>query len=109
MRPFVPLAMVVAFATNLLAVLRPVASSDQAILYLGSPYYWILLALQLLFYFFAWMGSLLRGKGWIGKLLYIPAFLVNSNVSAVSGLISFFTGKQTTLWKRARRREELLS
>ena len=42
----------------------------------------------------------------MGKLLYIPTFLVNSNMAAIFGLYSFFTGRQTALWKRARRRGE---
>jgi len=105
MRPLVPLAMIVAFIMNLLAFGIPAASSDYEFLYLGRPYNLIMLFFQLVFYLFAWLGNILNGRGPIGKILYIPTYLVNSNISAVRGLISFFTGKQTSLWKRARRRE----
>jgi hypothetical protein len=51
-------------------------------------------------------GSSLKDKGFLGKMLYLPTFLVNSNMAAILGLYSFFTGKQTSLWRRARRRGE---
>jgi cellulose synthase/poly-beta-1,6-N-acetylglucosamine synthase-like glycosyltransferase len=109
MRPWVPLAMIVAFVANLLAFVIPSASAANEILYLGWPYRLLMLFLQLAFYLLALLGNLLKGRGAIGRALYIPAFLVNSNLSAVRGLVSFFTGRQTSLWKRARRREELIS
>lgn len=106
MRPLVPFAMIAALATNLLAVALPSASPEVGILALGRPYSLVLLFLQLVFYLSAWLGNTLKSRGPMGKLLYLPAFLVNSNLSAIRGLISFFTGRQTSLWKRARRREE---
>jgi cellulose synthase/poly-beta-1,6-N-acetylglucosamine synthase-like glycosyltransferase len=103
MRPLVPLAMIVAFLSNLLAFAFP--SPGKGILSLSRPYDWILLLLQLSFYAFAWLGHVLKGKGRLAKVLYIPTFLVNSNFSALHGLIAFLTGRQTTLWQRARRQE----
>lgn len=104
MRPWVPLAMILAFVTNLLALIDLDGISNPGLLYLGWPYSLLLLSLQVLFYLSAWLGNRLKGKGLIGKILYLPAFLVNSNFSALRGLISFVTGRQTTLWQRARRR-----
>ena len=75
-------------------------------MYLAAPYNVILLAAQVLVALLAFFGSSLKEWGLLGKLLYIPTFLVNSNMAAISGLYSFFTGKQTALWKRARRRGE---
>ena len=105
MRPLVPLAMIVAFVANLLALMFPTTALDSSLIYLGRPYSLILFILQLVFYGFAWLGNRLRGRGMIGKVLYIPAFLMNSNFSAVLGLISFVTGRQTTLWQRVQRQE----
>ncbi|MGZ9165179.1 MAG: glycosyltransferase family 2 protein, partial [Anaerolineales bacterium] len=90
---------------NLLVMMIPSISLDYGLLYLGRPYSLIMFILQLIFYGFAWLGNVLRGKGLMGKLLYIPAFLVNSNFSAVHGLILFLTGRQTSLWQRVQRRE----
>lgn len=108
MRPLVPLAMIVAILANLAAVIIPSTLFNYEILNLGWPYNLTMLLIQLVFYVLAWLGNVLNGRGLIGKTLYIPAFLVNSNLSAVRGLVSFFTGRQTSLWKRARRREELI-
>jgi biofilm PGA synthesis N-glycosyltransferase PgaC len=105
MRPLVPFAMIMALVTNLLAFMAPSVTLDNRTLYLGRPYSLILLSLQVLFYMSAWLGNRLKGRGLIGKILYMPAFLVNSNYSAVRGLTSFLTGRQTTLWHRARRRD----
>jgi hypothetical protein len=107
MRPLVPLAMIAALVSNLLAFAFPSASLGQGILSLSRPYDWITLLLQLLFYASAWLGNVLKGRGMFGKVLYIPTFLVNSNFSALYGLISFLTGRQTTLWQRARRQESM--
>lgn len=104
MRPLVPFAMIMAFVTNLLAFVKPNEALENPILNLGWPYSLILLCLQVVFYASAWLGNHFRGRGRIGKILYMPAFLVNSNFSAVRGLILFLTGRQTTLWQRARRR-----
>ena len=108
MRPLVPLAMMLALIANLLTLVKPSTSPNYEVLYLARPYDLIMLFIQLAFYLFAWLGHILNGRGVIGKILYIPAFLVNSNLSAVGGLVSFLTGRQTSLWKRARRREELI-
>lgn len=104
MRPWVPFAMILAFVANLLALFHIDSASNAGILGLDWPYNWLLLALQVVFYLSAWVGNRVKGKGWVGKILYIPTFLVNSNFSALRGLISFLTGRQTTLWQRARRR-----
>lgn len=105
MRPLVPLAMIVAFLANLTAFFAPSASSGNPILALSWPYDLAMLLLQVAFYALAWFGNILKGKGIFGKILYVPAFLLNSNFSAVRGLVSFLTGRQTTLWQRARRRD----
>jgi poly-beta-1,6-N-acetyl-D-glucosamine synthase len=104
MRPLVPFAMILALVTNLLALMSLEGTSNVGILALGWPYSLVLLSLQVLFYLSAWLGNRFKGKGFIGKILYVPTFLVNSNFSALRGLVSFLTGRQTTLWQRARRR-----
>jgi cellulose synthase/poly-beta-1,6-N-acetylglucosamine synthase-like glycosyltransferase len=107
MRPLVPLVMILAFTATLAACLWPLPALDtggRAWLYLAYPYNFLFLAGQVLIAMLAFLGSSLKEWGMLGKLLYIPTFLVHSNMAALSGLYSFFTGKQTALWKRARRR-----
>jgi poly-beta-1,6-N-acetyl-D-glucosamine synthase len=106
MRPLVPLAMIIAFAASVAACIWPAPASDLAWLHLAAPYNFILLAGEILITVLAFFGGSLKEKGFLGKLLYIPTFLVNSNMAAILGLYSFFTGRQTSLWKRARRRGE---
>lgn len=95
LRPLVPLAMIGAVLTNLLALLfAPVKTS------------WALLAsAQTVFYGLAGLGNIVESKGKIGKLLYLPTFLFNSNWAALVGLNRFLRGHQSTLWQRAKRRE----
>ncbi len=106
LRPLVPLMMILALGANVAALVWPTQSSSQAWLYLAQPYDWICFALQILFYFLAWSGGRIHARGILGKMLYLPTFLLNSNISAVVGLYSFLSGRQTSLWARARRRDE---
>jgi poly-beta-1,6-N-acetyl-D-glucosamine synthase len=106
LRPLVPLMMILAFIATVAASIWPVASSDRGWLYLASPYNFIFLGAEVLIGMLAFLGGSLKEKGLLGKILYVPTFLVNSNLAAILGLYSFFTGKQTSLWKRARRKGE---
>jgi cellulose synthase/poly-beta-1,6-N-acetylglucosamine synthase-like glycosyltransferase len=108
MRPLVPLMMIIAFLATLAACIWQLPSMEFGWLYLVSPYNLIFLAAELLTAALAIFGGSMKDKGLVGKLLYVPAFLVNSNLAAILGLYSFFTGKQTALWKRARRRGETI-
>ncbi len=44
-------------------------------------------------------------SGKLGKLLYLPTYLVNSNLAALLGLGRFLAGKQSTRWQRVPRRQ----
>jgi poly-beta-1,6-N-acetyl-D-glucosamine synthase len=106
MRPLVPLVMILAFLTTLAACLWPPAAWQPGWLFLAPPYNLVFLSGEITILLLAFFGGSLKEWGLFGKLLYIPTFLVNSNLAAVLGLYSFFTGRQTALWKRARRRGE---
>lgn len=107
LRTFVPLAMLGALLTNLIAVAWPIRTTSPSFLNLGSPFNWIMLSLQSAFYGLAWLGNRLESSGAIGKLLYLPTFLVNSNMAGLIGLYRLLAGNQSPLWKRAQRRESL--
>jgi poly-beta-1,6-N-acetyl-D-glucosamine synthase len=108
MRPLVPVIMLLAFAATLAACLWPPSSSALGWFYLISPFNYLFLAGEIFIIILAVFGSSLKELGVLGKILYIPAFLVNSNLAAVLGLYSFVTGRQTTLWRRARRKGEAI-
>jgi cellulose synthase/poly-beta-1,6-N-acetylglucosamine synthase-like glycosyltransferase len=92
LRPLVPLAMLAALGANLLLAwrIRPARR---------------LLLLQMGFYGTAVLGSYRHPGGKLGKLLYLPTYLVHSNLAALLGLGRFLAGKQTTRWQRVPRRQ----
>jgi cellulose synthase/poly-beta-1,6-N-acetylglucosamine synthase-like glycosyltransferase len=106
MRPLVPLVMIVAFLATLASCIWRLPSTHLAWLFLALPYNFIFLIAELLMFALAIFGGSTKDRGILGKILYLPTFLVNSNLAAILGLYSFFTGKQTALWRRARRRGE---
>jgi cellulose synthase/poly-beta-1,6-N-acetylglucosamine synthase-like glycosyltransferase len=105
LRPLVPLAMLGALLTNLVAVVVPASGGPLAGLRLAPPFNWITLAAQLAFYGLAWLGGRVGRRSALGRALYLPAFLVNSNFAALIGLARYLRQRQTTLWQRVRRAE----
>ncbi len=103
LRPFVPLVTLCAFLMTLIAVLGVGNSGGAAWLVLAFPYNWIFFAVQGMFYLLAFVGGKRRLSGVPGKLLYLPAFLINSNVAALRGLAGYLTHRQTVVWKKALR------
>lgn len=106
MRALVPLAMIGALLANLLALVFVPSSGRSGLLRLAPPFAWIVFTLQVLFYAAAWVGGRVGKRGVLGKILYIPAFLVNSNLAALAGLVRFLSGRQKAAWQRVARREE---
>ncbi len=103
MRPLVPLAMAGAFLTNLMLVCWPQTMSHSAILFLLPPVNWYFFIMQMLFYLLAWIGNRQKQYHRVHRYLYLPTFLVNSNLAALLGLYRFLTQSQSTLWQRAER------
>jgi cellulose synthase/poly-beta-1,6-N-acetylglucosamine synthase-like glycosyltransferase len=110
LRPLVPFFLIGMFIINLLAIFtqpkhsRPV----KKLVKLERPYSLIFLVGQTLFYFIALIGRNIENKSkddsW-KKILYIPTFLINSNLAALRGMIQFVRGQQTNLWDRIPRRK----
>ena len=97
LRLFVPLAMIGVLVTNLLLVMKTG---------LGAWTWPVgLLLIQILFYLAAGIGNTVTLPGKLGKLVYLPTFLVNSNWAALLGLVRFLRGQQTTQWQRVQRRD----
>ncbi len=103
LRPLVPFLMILALAANAAALVWPAHGPGIAWLLLQPPFNWIFFGLQLLFYALALVGSHIKIAGPLGKLLYLPAFLVNSNLAAFQGLFAFAARRQTAGWQRVRR------
>ncbi len=101
LRPLVPFFMIGALLANAWAVWWP---PGEGFWRLGRPYGLILFGLQGMFYLLAWIGRRFERaeKRW-ARLLYLPAFLVNSNLAALRGLFRYLRGGQLNLWERVRR------
>ncbi len=106
LRAFIPLAMIGALLANVFALVFVPTVGAAGVFRLAPPFGWIFFALQVAFYAAAWIGGKIGRAGLFGKILYIPAFLVNSNLAALSGLIRYLRGSQKATWQRVARREE---
>lgn len=105
LRPLVPFGMILALLANLLAVIIP--STKNNFFLLSNPFGEIILGLQILFYGLAFIGTAfpkLGEKSKIIRLLYLPAFLTNSNLAALRGFFQYLRGQQSHLWERIERR-----
>lgn len=102
LRPMVPLAVIVAMVANIVAFALPSRLNAPAWLVLGRPYVWLTLALEACFFLLAGLGSVARFPGMLGKLLYVPTFVLNSNFAALKGFYRYFAGQQPVFWTRPR-------
>jgi cellulose synthase/poly-beta-1,6-N-acetylglucosamine synthase-like glycosyltransferase len=103
-RAFVPFAFPLLLGSNaLLLFLQRDGGNGESFLSLPSSPLFYFLFLQLIFYMMAVLGNWLRFTGRLGKLFYLPTFLVNSNLATVMGLYHFLTNKQSHIWNRVRR------
>ncbi|NPV76045.1 MAG: glycosyltransferase family 2 protein [Anaerolineae bacterium] len=103
LRPFVPVMMILAFLSNLIAIIWPPVATSTRWLWLSSPFNQYLFLLQCLFYLMALLGNVTQKEDWIGKILYLPSFLVNSNFAALIGLFRYLARKQKVTWKKVNR------
>ncbi|MCA9968664.1 MAG: glycosyltransferase family 2 protein [Anaerolineales bacterium] len=92
LRPLVPLAMIAALAANAALAWTPGLAARLA------------LALQAAFYGTAVLGARRPLRGRVGRLMYLPAYLVQSNLAALVGLYRFVTRTQSARWQRVPRR-----
>lgn len=104
LRPLVPFAMIGTYLTNLAALIWPETNASPSLWRLSYPWAGILFSLQTLFYGLAYIGNFFRAGGQVGKLLYLPTFLVNSNLAALRGFYNFLTRQHSARWQRVGRR-----
>jgi poly-beta-1,6-N-acetyl-D-glucosamine synthase len=101
-RAFVPFAMLLAFFSNL-AILPSFRAEEFRQNTLISSVMLLCFILQLIFYILALIGTRYKSGGWLGRLFYLPVFLVNSNYATLGGFFNFLAGRQTHIWKRVNR------
>ena len=96
-RSLVPFAMMGAFGANLMALLPGMGGGIWAAIAMG---------LQVGFYLLALVGNWFAGHHKVGKLFYLPTFLVNSNFASFLGFLRFVSGGQGALWERVERNRD---
>ena len=95
-RAFLPFGFIGALLANILIVLF---QSDSP----SSVFYWLLLLLQIAFYGAAVVGNRVKFQGFMGKMFYLPTYIVNSNMAILRGFYGYLSKKQTNVWERVRR------
>lgn len=107
LRLFIPFWMIGILLANIALLTWPnsasLRSDPSAIFLLTPPYNWILLKIQLIFYGLAFLSKKVKMGGLLGVLVYIPAFLVNSNLATLAGFYQYLMGKHTHIWERVER------
>lgn len=103
LRPLIPFAMIAAFLSNVLALFGICLVDGPAWLVLASPFDHTFFVLQVLFYGVAYVGMRVKSHGLLGKVMYLPTFLVNSNLAALGGLYRYMSSKQPVVWKKIAR------
>jgi len=103
MRPMVPFAMIMSFLACVFSLFKYETGNGPAWLTLAYPFNWIVMILQLGFYISAGFGMKHKFGGLIGKALYLPTFLVNSNLAALLGLFRFLSSTQSVVWNKVAR------
>lgn len=101
-RAFVPFAMILALFSNIAYVLLQ-ARTQSTIWLLPPSLAFVALVAQVAFYFTALLGNILKFGGLLGRVIYLPTFLVNSNLATARGFYSYLTNKQQHIWKRVKR------
>lgn len=66
--------------------------------------YYTIFILQILFYLFVILGSILQSKRTNLRFLFAPYYLFIMNLSEVIGLLRFLRKKQSVNWERAKRK-----
>ena len=104
LRPLVPFMMMGVFLANVAALIWNYPIKSLPLLFLSLPFNWLFFIAQIVFYLLAWIGTRVTFPGSLGKLLYLPTFLVNSNYAALLGLYKYVTGRSTVIWEKVPRR-----
>jgi len=100
-RALVPFGLLGALLSNLIIVLFEYRQLHHFLL--SGSYMQIFLSAQLAFYMLALFGNYFKFPGFVGKLIYLCAYLVNSNYAYLRGFWGFITKKQTSVWERVQR------
>jgi len=101
LRPLAPLLMLVAFVSNMLAVLgAPPDPTYTNVIPMGQGIASLFLTGQVAFYLLAWLGYVMEQNGRHHRLLNVIYFFVSSNLAALVGFWRWLRGSQRVTWQK---------
>jgi hypothetical protein len=71
----------------------------------AQPFYTLILASQILFYFIAYLGYRYQDRKISIKGFFVPYYFVVMNLSVYAGFVRFLRGKQSVVWEKSKRAE----
>jgi cellulose synthase/poly-beta-1,6-N-acetylglucosamine synthase-like glycosyltransferase len=97
--------MLLAFVSNLCAVILNRSSGMGLVSVVGlhAPWGHLALVAQVAFYALAGMGALLNAWGLRFKPAYLVFYFLSAHMASMVGMVRFFLGRQTVLWRKVAR------
>ncbi len=89
----VPFSFLAIFITNILIVFQEHA----------PLYYYVFLALQVVFYVLSVLGAILQAKTLKLKLVFMPFYISMMNYSIILGFFRYLKGNQNAAWEKSKR------
>jgi len=91
-----PFLLILAFLLNVALVVQT-----------GALLFDVILAAQVLFYALALAGLIMEKRQIRIKALFVPYYFCVMNYAVLMGIIRYFTKKQSAVWERAKRKQQL--
>ncbi|HVG16237.1 MAG TPA: glycosyltransferase family 2 protein, partial [Chitinophagaceae bacterium] len=88
-----PFCLFLAFFTNIIIIAQS-----------AGTFYQLLLAAQVFFYTFSFMGWAFEKREMKVKLFFIPYYFCLMNYTVLAGIKRYFSGKQSAVWEKALRK-----
>jgi cellulose synthase/poly-beta-1,6-N-acetylglucosamine synthase-like glycosyltransferase len=91
-----PFLLILVFILNIVLAMQP-----------GEVLFKAILAAQMFFYLLALAGMIMEKRQIRIKALFVPYYFCVMNYAVLMGIIRYFTTKQSAVWERAQRRQQL--
>jgi cellulose synthase/poly-beta-1,6-N-acetylglucosamine synthase-like glycosyltransferase len=91
-----PFLLILVFALNVVLALQP-----------GETLFEVILFAQMFFYLLAIMGMIMEKRHIRTKALFVPYYFCVMNYAVLMGIIRYFITKQSAVWERAQRKQQL--
>jgi len=91
-----PFLLILVFALNVALALQP-----------GETLFTVILLAQVFFYLLAITGMIMEKRHIRIKALFVPYYFCVMNYAVLMGIIRYFTTKQSAVWERAQRKQQL--